>query len=228
MNEELINQLNNYSVLCVEDEEIIRTGMVNTLKYYFKDVYEASNGDEAYDLYLQNKPDIILCDIQMPKINGIDFITKLRQKDRNTLVIMITAYSSEEYLMQLINLNINHYILKPLNSTNLLEGIIKAFGNRLNKHLFFSKDMYLDMKTYKLFYKKEEVLLRKRDIDFLLLLHENKNQIVPYSLIEDTLWRDKVMSSSALKTFVKEFRKRIPQDILINVQQIGYQLQISQ
>lgn len=228
MNEELINQLNNYSVLCVEDEEIIRTGMVNTLKYYFKDVYEASNGDEAYDLYSEHKPDIILCDIQMPKINGIDFITKLRQTDRNTLVIMITAYSSEEYLMQLINLNINHYILKPLNSTNLLEGIIKAFGNRLNKHLFFSKDMYLDIKTYKLFYKEEEVILRKRDIDFLLLLHENKNQIVPYSLIEDTLWRDKVMSTSALKTFVKEFRQRIPQDILINVQQIGYQLQISQ
>ena len=228
MNEELINQLNNYSVLCVEDEEIIRTGMVNTLKYYFKDVYEASNGDEAYDLYCENKPDIILCDIQMPKINGIDFITKLRQTDRNTLVIMITAYSSEEYLMQLINLNINHYILKPLNSTNLLEGIIKAFGNRLNKHLFFSKDMYLDMKTYKLFFNNAEVLLRKRDIDFLLLLHENKNQVVPYSLIEDTLWRDKVMSASALKTFIKEFRQRIPQDILINVQQIGYQLQISQ
>lgn len=225
MNESLIKQLKNYKILCVEDEEIIRTGIVNTLKYYFKEVKEASNGLEAYDIYLEEKPDIILCDIEMPKLNGIKLIEKIREKDLNVIVIMITAYSSEEYLLDLINLHINHYITKPISSDTLLNGIIKSFAGKLDEVLNFGNDLYFDMKTYQLFFKKEEIFLRKRDIDFLLLLDKNRNQVLPYSLIEDTLWKDKSMSASALKTFIKEFRQRMPIDFIKNIQQIGYKLE---
>ena len=225
MNESLIKQLKNYKILCIEDEEIIRNGIVNTLKYYFKEVKEASNGLEAYDIYKENKPDIILCDIEMPKLNGIKLIEKIRENDLDVIVIMITAYSSEEYLLELINLHINHYITKPISSDTLLTGIIKAFAGKLDEVLSFGNDLSFHMKTYQLFYKNEEIILRKRDIDFLLLLHKNKNQVLPYSLIEDSLWKDKSMSASALKTFIKEFRQRIPVVFIKNVQQIGYKLE---
>jgi len=222
--EEQLKQLQNYTVLCVEDEEGIRKRLVNTLKYYFKDVYEASNGEDGYDLYKEYKPSLIISDIEMPDQNGISMIEQIRQEDLDVLVVMITAYSNEEYLLELINLNINQYILKPVNSDILLNGIVKAFGNRLVEKIEFASELYFDMNQRELFYKKEIVPLRKRDKDFLVLLHNNRNTIVTYDLIEEYLWRDKSMSISALKTFIKEFRQRIPVNIIANVPQIGYKL----
>ena len=221
---DIIEQLKNYTVLCVEDEDGIRKRLVNTLKYYFAQVYEASNADDAYALYYEHKPTIIISDIEMPKKNGIELITDIRKNDLTTIVIMLTAYSSEEYLLSLINLNINHYILKPVVSETLLNGIVKAFGDKLETKIKFSNDVYFNMKQRELYYKDELVILRKRDKEFLLLLHENRNRILSYETIEEYIWKDKSMSMSALKTFIKELRQRLPIDLIANVPQEGYKL----
>lgn len=221
MNEQI---LKDFIVLCVEDEDGIRKRLVNTLKYYFKDVLEASNGEDGYDLYYEYKPDIIISDIQMPKKNGIEMIEKIRENDINTPIITLTAYSSEEYLLSLINLNINHYILKPANAENLLEGIKKVFSKKFSKVFEFNEDCKYDLKTRDLIYKGKSVNIRKRDKDFLTLLCENENRVLTYSFIEEYIWKDRIMSMTALKTFIKEFRKRIPIELIENISQEGYKL----
>ncbi|MBP7770122.1 MAG: response regulator [Aliarcobacter sp.] len=221
---DITEQLKNYTILCVEDEDGIRKRLVNTLKYYFAKVYEASNAEDAYELYYEHKPSIIISDIEMPKKNGIELIRDIRKNDLTTIVVMLTAYSSEEYLLSLINLNINHYILKPVTSENLLNGIIKAFGNKLENKINFSDEIYFNMKERELYYQNEIVVLRKREKDFLLLLYENKNRILSYSLIEEYIWKDKSMSMSALKTFIKELRQKLPIDLIINIPQEGYKI----
>lgn len=222
--EEIFNQFKNYTILCVEDEDGIRKRLVNTLKYYFKDVYEASNGEDGYYIYYDKRPDVIISDIEMPKKNGIEMVEEIRKNDLSTIIIMLTAYSNEEYLLNLINLNINHYILKPVVSDNLLNGIVKAFGKKLEKEIIFTKELYFNIEKRELFYKDEMVILRKREKDFLLLLHENKNRVLVYSMIEEYIWKDKIMSPSALKTFIKELRQRLPIDLIVNIPQEGYKL----
>jgi len=224
--DELTEQLKNYTVLCVEDEDGIRKRVVNTLKYYFSEVYEASNGEDGYCIYYDKKPDIIISDIEMPEKNGIQMSEEIRKNDLNTIIIMLTAYSNEEYLLQLINLNINHYILKPLTSERLLNGILKVFKDRLEKKIIFSDELYFNTKNRELYYKDEVIVLRKRDKEFLVLLYENKNNILTYSIIEEYIWKDKSMSMSALKTFIKELRQRLPIDLIINVPQEGYKLKV--
>jgi len=222
MDDNILEQFKNYTILCVEDEDGIRKRLVNTLKYYFKDVLEANNGEDGYDLYCEYKPDIILSDIEMPHKNGVELIRQIREKDYDTIVIMVTAYSNEEYLLDLINLHINHYILKPVNSDNLLTGIIKGLGDKLTQNLLFTNECYFDVQLYKLFYKKEEIVLRKREIEFLILLHKNK--ILNYEQIEEYIWKDKSMSMSALKTFIKELRQKLPLELIHNIPQTGYKL----
>lgn len=225
MEDSLVEQFKNYSVLCVEDEDGIRKRLVNTLNYYFDDVLEASNGEDGYDLYLEYKPDIILSDIEMPNKNGVDMIRKIRDEDLDVIVIMVTAYSNEEYLLDLINLNINHYILKPVNSENLLNGIIKALGPKLTTNLIFSSKCYFNVQRHELIFNDEVVHLRKRDKEFLLLLHKNKNQILSYEQIDEYIWKDRTMSMSALKTFIKELRQKLPLELIQNIPQTGYKLQ---
>ena len=221
---DILEQLKNSTILCVEDEDGIRKRLVNTLKYYFKEVYEASNADVGYELYYEYKPSVIISDIEMPKKNGIQMVSEIREDDLSTIIIMLTACSSEEYLLNLINLNINQYILKPVTSDNLLNAIIKSFGNRLEKKIRFSKDIYFNTVKRELYFKDEIVNLRKRDKDFLLLLHENRHRVLTYDLIEEYIWKDKSMSMSALKTFIKELRQRLPVDFIVNVPQEGYKL----
>ncbi len=225
MDNNLLEQFKNYTILCVEDEDGIRKRLVNTLKYYFEDVLEASNGEDGYDLYCEYKPDIILSDIEMPSKNGIDMVSKIRENDLNTVIIMVTAYSNEEYLLDLINLHINHYILKPVYADNLLDGIIKGLGDRLTKNLIFTKDCYFDVKSYELYFKDKIVTLRKREKEFLNLLYENRSQVLTYSQIEEYIWKDKSMSMSALKTFIKELRQKLPLELIQNIPQTGYKLE---
>ena len=160
----------------------------------------------------------------MPKKNRMEMVEEIRKNDLSTIIIMLTAYSNEEYLLNLINLNINHYILKPVVSDNLLNGIIKAFGKKLEKKIVFAEELYFNTEKRELFYKDEIVVLRKREKDFLLLLYENKNRVLIYSIIEEYIWKDKTMSTSALKTFIKELRQRLPIELIINIPQEGYKL----
>ncbi len=158
MDKVLLEELRNIPILCVEDEDGIREVIVDTLKYYFDEVYEARDGEEGYEIYLDYKPKIILSDIQMKNCDGIEFVKKIRKDDHNTTIIMLTAYSNEEYLMDLINLNVNHFILKPLNLKKLTEALLKYLNKNLEP-ISLSKDLLLDLQKKRSFYIKETNLL---------------------------------------------------------------------
>jgi len=225
MNEELLKELKNISILCVEDEDGIRQTIVSTLKYYFKEVYEASDGNEGFELYEYYKPKIVLTDIQMKNCNGLEFVKKIRKTDNETMVIMLTAYSNEEYLMELINLNINHFILKPLNSKKLNDALEKYLQKAV-KPILLCENLILDLQKRELIYKNEQIIhLRKREKDFLQLLYNKNGAILKYEEIEFELWNDKEMTSHALKSFIKELRHKIPVNIIKNIPQEGYTLQ---
>ena len=80
MEDKLLDELKKLSILCVEDEKGIRKRVINTLKYYFDDIYEASSGEEAYEIYKDINPDIIFTDIQMNNGNGIELVKRIRNK----------------------------------------------------------------------------------------------------------------------------------------------------
>ena len=224
MNDNLLDELKDIPILCVEDEDGIRQVIVETLKYYFNDVYEAKDGNEGYELYLDCKPKIILSDIQMKNCDGIEFVKKIRENDSKTTIIMLTAYSNEEYLLDLINLNISHFILKPLNLKKLNEALLKYLYKKLQP-IPLSKDLILDLQKRMLVYKNEETInLRKREKEFLQLLYDRKGGILSYNDIEEELWSDKDMTTHALKSFIKELRAKLPINVIKNVPQEGYTL----
>ena len=225
MKPELIEELKNISILCVEDEDGIRETIVNTLNYYFKDVYEASSGNEGFELYEYYKPKIVITDIQMRDGNGVDLVKRIRENDFETMIIMLTAHSNEESLMDLINLNINHYILKPLNLKKLSQALEKYLV-KSSKSVMLSDDLLFDLQKRELVYKNSEIIpLRKRENDFLYLLYEKKGSILKYEEIEFELWNDKEMTTHALKSFIKELRNKLPINVIKNVPQEGYTLQ---
>ena len=223
MDKEFINEIKKYSILCVEDEDGIRKRLINILSYYFDDIYEANSGQKGFEIYSEYKPNIIFTDIQMNDGDGIELIKKIRKNDIQTKIVVLTAYSSEEYLFDLINLNIDHYILKPFNATKLKDVLKKILREKLDSVLEIYPEIFLTLSSRELRFKEEVITIRKREKDFLLLLFENKNNCVTlYSQIEEVVWENSEMTTSALKTFIRELRKKLPIDIIVNVPQEGY------
>ncbi len=210
------------TILCVEDEDGVRKHIVNTLKYYFKDVFEACNGKEGIEIYLQNQPNIIICDIQMPVMDGIEMIKFIREKDVITPIVLLTAHNSEEYLMKLINLKVQHFILKPVNAENLQEGLEKALQGRYSGKIRLNEKSFLDIDNSILQSDEEKITLSARETKFLTLLSQNR--VIRYDEIESELWSEKSMSLDALKSFVRDLSKKLPIDLIENITQVGYKM----
>ena len=119
---------------------------------------------------------------------------------------------------------IDHYILKPTTNKSLFDAISSALCEEHNTRLPLAEHTYLDIDDSTLYYKDEVVILRKKEKDFLELLYQNRKLITTYEIIQDYIWVDKEMTDNALKTFIKELRKKLPVNIIQNVIQEGYKL----
>lgn len=225
MTKEIIEKLKGLTLLYAEDEEGIRKNIADSLSYYVKEVLEASNGQEAYEIYLEKKPDIILSDIHMPILNGIDFIKKVRENDKTIPVIMITAHTDKEYLFQAIELKMERYIVKPIELDELFKALKKSldaidFNN--NIILGIDIDYSYDYDKKELKYKNEIIILNKKELSFFELLIKNQNRIVRYEELQTKVWIDDVMTDSALRSLVRNLRKKLPTDIIFNLSGVGY------
>lgn len=225
MQKELLEKLQSLSILYAEDEVGIRENISDSLAYYVKNVYQASNGEEAFELYMDKKPDIILSDIHMPILNGIEFVKKVREIDRKIPIVMITAHTDKEYLLEAVELRMEKYIVKPIELEVLLEILKKCLETiDINKKVVLGIDTsyVYDYDKKELRYKDEIVLLNKKEISFFELLIKNQNRIVSYEELQEKVWIDDVMTDSALRSLVRNLRKKLPTDIIFNLSGIGY------
>ena len=223
--ESIKSKLKALTILYAEDEIGIRKNIMKTLSYYAKDVYEASNGKEAFDLYEENRPDIILSDIHMPIMDGLEFIKKVREKDKDTPVVMITAHTDKKYLMEAVELHMEKYVVKPINTKMLFEVLGKCIDS-LNitriVTLNCDKNYNYNFESKKLIYKNEVIVLNKKEVLFMELLINNQNRVVKYEEIQYKVWKDNVMTDNALRSVVLHLRKKLPTNIIHNLSGIGY------
>ena len=118
-----IDAYKDLTILVVEDDMGAREALKSMVELDFKYVYEAKNGCEGLDLFQKYKPDIILTDIQMPCMNGIEMLSEIRKTTTDVVAIFISAYSDVQTLLQAIDLKIDAYIVKPFLYKDILEKI---------------------------------------------------------------------------------------------------------
>jgi hypothetical protein len=116
------------SVLCVEDDAGARKLLCSIIRSIFPELslHEAPDGNAALGLYGQHPCDIIITDINMPKVNGLDMVRHIKTINPDVLVIALTAYSDTSYLLDSIEIGVNHYIIKPLDHKKLVQAIRKC------------------------------------------------------------------------------------------------------
>jgi len=220
----LLEQLSNYTVLYAEDDAGVRKNVAEMLELLFGKVFVASDGEEAYALYEEKSPHIVITDIKMPKLTGIELAKKIRKQDKDIQIIIISAYTEVDYMLDAIDLSLMKYIVKPITETKLFEALKKFLELQKSSHLIDLKEGWIYNSAQKvIIHESDEFELTKKESTLLEMLLSQRS-VLTYEEIEMELWRDEYMSLNALRLLMKNFRKKLPEGYLKNIQSVGYKL----
>ena len=227
--------LQNYSILIIEDDTLALSFLANIMRRYFKNVITAANGNQAGDIVLSQHIDIILTDMRMPYQDGADFVKQLLELDLNIPVIFMSAYTDSETLLRVIPLNITDYLIKPIEIDKVLalakkslEGKAAATNNNhVEKNIILLVNgITIDMMHKVVSKDNEMIFLTKKEFELLTLFIKNKYSVLSKTQIEYAIWYDEMTSESSVKTLIKKLRSKIGEEAIITVKNIGYKINI--
>lgn len=228
MNKEKIN------VLVVEDEQTLAMIIKDTLEEQGFNIQLAFDGEEGLRKFFNIRPDVLVADIMMPKMDGTEMVRKIRQTDRQTPILFLTARSSTSDVVEGFETGANDYLKKPFGMQELIVRIKallgRAFiGSTENNRTRFNISRYLfDSVTQVLSLDGEEEMLSHRESEILKRLCTNENQVVNMQNLLLELWGDdSFFNSRSLHVFITKLRHKLSKDErikIINVRGIGYKL----
>lgn len=214
-------------LLFVEDDDIIRNSFRDYLNTLFDDIYEADDGKVAFELYQVVKPDIILLDINLPSIDGISLAKKIREFDRKTIIIILSAREDKETLLEATTLGLSKYLLKPIQRREFKETLFEAISKVKNKEynnktIKLIGDFIWNQEEKVLSHNGINIQLTKMEISLLNNFCLKGKDIVSYEDMYLKLYNDFDYNENKLKMIIKRFRLKTHQDIILNIYGLGY------
>ncbi|AFL68076.1 response regulator with CheY-like receiver domain and winged-helix DNA-binding domain [Sulfurospirillum barnesii SES-3] len=220
--------LSNKKVLCVEDEAIILSNIMESLELFFGKVVGVKDGREALDEALGNLYDVLMLDISIPYIDGLDVVKKIRQVNKKIPIIILSAHSEQEYLWRAVELKITRYLCKPYDKNSLIKAL-EDVALELVEHQPCVQIMPSCVYDYcrKTITANEQILhLSKSESRLLEYFLKRPNQTITYEQLFEYMWEFEQPSKEALKSIVKELRKKIHSDFIKNLYGVGYLCEI--
>jgi len=218
--------LRQCTILLAEDDEGLRKIFKKILLLYVAEVIEAENGEKAYELFLKQRPDIVITDVKMPKLNGLAFVKRLREQKIDTPVIVTSAYADQELLLEAIKLSLVEYLIKPIKEQDLTKVLNECArmieSNTESSTVPLTTGCLYDFKNKKIIQNGTEITLTPKEVGFLELLIKNNGDLVTKQTIEEALYTYEEMPPSALKNLVFKLRKKLGCDIIKTVGKLGY------
>ncbi len=228
--------MSNLTLLYAEDDPQSRKNYAFVLEEYFSEVYLAEDGREALDLYHEKKPDVLLLDISMPFINGLDVAKFVRTTNKEIPIIMLTAHAEQEKLLTAIPLGLSKYLLKPIDNKSLTDTVMKIIREIKDRDIIPLKEKLLWNKANSnLFYNEENIKLTKKEHKLMTLLINSIGEYLTHDTLIIQIWDDEIPNAShdnKLHQLVYRLNKKINEVTNSDVQLIensytsGYRIQI--
>jgi len=217
--------MNNISILIVEDDIKLLNRQASYLSIFCDTIYKASNGSEAIEIYKKHNPNIILTDVNIPKITGIELIEYVRRKDNDTQVVILSGETQIKDLLKVISLNLVDYLVKPIQMEELKKTILKAIKNiSKGDSILLEYDYSWNKITKSLYLKDEKVKLTSKETDFFNILVRKLNQSVSYEELHNSIYNYDDYSQSAIFTIVKRIRQKTQKELIQSCYKFGYKI----
>jgi DNA-binding response OmpR family regulator len=220
-------------ILLVEDEPNMRIGLKDNMEFEGYDVEFANDGEEGLKKILENKYDLILLDVMLPKMSGFDVCKKVRQQNNLTPIILLTAKGEEVDKVLGLELGADDYVTKPFSLRELLARI-KAILRRSESSVVRNEivkigRLEVHFESYNAVEDEASVQMSHKEFELLKYLFDHKNQTVSRDDLLKNVWQDVYLTSRTIDNFIVRLRQKIESDannpkIIITVHGIGYKL----
>lgn len=221
------------NVLIAEDEERLRKLIVKYLKNENYNIFEASNGKEAIQVFEEEAIDLVILDVMMPIIDGFKTCKAIRNKS-NVPIIMLTARSEEEDKILGFELGVDDYVTKPFSTRELLarvKALLKRSGKTEAIEELIIGNLHIHTPSRTVTVNKEEVALSPKEYDLLLYFTDHPNRALSREQILNRVWGyDFFGDGRTVDTVIKRLRKKIGEegDRITTVRSIGYKFEVEE
>lgn len=228
------------SILIVEDEEAIRTGLIDLLVYHGYDTDAASDGNVGLDMALKGNYDLILLDVMLPGMDGFAICDRIRSKDREQPIIMLTAKSSDEDIIHGLQLGADDYVAKPFSVAQLvlrIQAVLRRarIGIETENVLELGDSVTIDIRNLSGCCGGKDISFTRREIDILQYLAANKERPVSRDELLNKLWgyaKDLNLETRTVDIHIAKLRRKIEADAskpeyLVTVRGAGYRLMVN-
>lgn len=230
--------MKKYNLLYVEDDIETIDDVVYFIKEKFKKIYIANDGKEALELFNTNDIDLLLLDINIPHINGLQLTEIIRKKNSQIPILFLTAYSEKDKLLKAIDLQIHGYILKPLNITELTTSLQKIIDlldqkNEDKEIISFDNDFYWNTRLEELNYLNKKISLTKNETFFIKIMLDNKFKPLSFNEIKERIFDNYDIKDNSIVQLVARLKKKTKEIssndnfFIENIYQYGYKLNIA-
>lgn len=219
--------LQNYAVLYVEDDVGVRKHFVELLKRYFKHVYEAGDGEEALFMYDTKKIDVLVSDIDLPKMDGLTLVKLIREENETLPIVMLTAYSDREKLLKALELYLVKYLIKPVEPQEFREAL-RLVAKKLSakeQDISLEAGYVWSVKKNQMHRNGEEVVLSPKEKKLFQLFICRRGQCIGFGEIMLEVWGDDTEASIRIETIkyhVSKLRTKLTGLTIRNVYAEGY------
>ncbi|WP_207425365.1 response regulator transcription factor [Pedobacter sp. SYSU D00535] len=220
-------------VLIVDDEPDIRELIEYNLKKEGYQVFTAGNGQEGVSEAKKVKPDLIILDIMMPKMDGIEACRLLRTMGdfKNTFMVFLTARSEEYSEIAGFNVGADDYIAKPIKPRALVSRI-NAILRRNNQadEVVENKleilDLVIDRETYLVYRGSDKIVLAKKEFELLYLLASKPGKVFTREVILKNIWEDSVVvTNRTIDVHIRKLREKLGDSYVSTVKGVGYKFE---
>ncbi len=216
--------LKKLKVLLVEDEQKLSSLLKNAIGDSFYSFSTAMNGEEGLEKYINIKPDIIITDIMMPKMTGLEMSKEIRLISKDIPIIILSAFSESDKFLSAIDIGVVKYFIKPFDPDELLEYINSIAENFESKLIMLQDGFSFNLNTKSLYKNSRYISLTKKESKFVELLVQDDECLVDDKIIKSTLWEDENASDERLRTFIRRLRVKTSKRLVLNVKGVGYQI----
>jgi len=219
-----------WKTLLLEDNALFAETLKDFLEEKGFEIDIVSNGEEAINKSYYNNYDIYLLDINVPGINGVDFLKMIRRSGDERPTIFITSHQDIETLKKGYESGCDDYMKKPIDLEELLYRIQVLLGKRkvIKTTVFLSKNSFYDYKQRILFVENKPQKLPLKTIKLLELFLENEGQIVTKEQIINRLWSSAhEYSEGSIRVYINKLKKILKDNSIENIKGIGYKLTIN-
>ena len=216
------------NILIVEDEKEIREGVSEYLAEVGYSVISAEDGMQAIELFKNNKIDLVILDIMLPKANGFVVLNKIRQES-NVPVIMLTAMSDDYTQIMSFDEEADDYITKPFSIIVLhkrIEALLRRGVKVSENKKWCYGDIEIDFEGYSARKNGENIDLKPKEIKLIELLLKYEGKVLTRAQILDNLWRiEEAPNDRVIDVYIKNIRKKLLLDCIVTVKGIGYKFE---